>query len=286
MTQKSSPFDDLRDLVSQVQLNGSIDIASSGKKADAPMGVDQFLHWLRLCQGEPAPKLNEVHICVLASSYNEETKHLALSFIADASRGRVTVNALCKDRGIGLRVLEMAPSIPHKLGGDWAEKDCMAAVAFGMEAAAAGGDLLGLSDCAPGSEVPAIDIIKNININHNVMQDGKEETLREDPLLILQKLGGREIAGMVGALIAARTCRLPVLVEGWSGLAALHILAAMNFDAIGHVQVASYSDEAQKLAALAIGKTPIMGQSVEMGAGCGIALAVSAMIPLLQIPTT
>lgn len=289
MTEKNSPFDDLRELIGQLGLTGGkIGTSKEGFCDDTlgELGVSQFPYWLRVCQGKSVPELGEVHICVLASSYSEDTKNLALSFIEEASKGKATVNALCKDKGIGLRVLEMAPSVPHDTSANWAEKDCMAAVAFGMEAAAAGGDLLGLSDFAPGSSAPAIKIIEKLNIflEHESKDNIEEIRLTEDPLSVLREYGGREIAGMVGALIAARIRDLPVFIEGWSALAALHILAAMDFTVTRHVQVASYADEQQKQAALALGKTPVIGQSVEMGQGCGIALAVSAMAPLMQIP--
>ena len=56
-----------------------------------------------------------------------------------------------------------------------------------------------------------------------------------EPLEVLRRLGGREIAAMVGAIIAARTERVPVIVDGFVTTAAAAILHAhASRDAIDH----------------------------------------------------
>ena len=52
-----------------------------------------------------------------------------------------------------------------------------------------------------------------------------------DPLEVLRRLGGRELAAMAGAILAARTQRVPVLLDGYVATAA----AACSSDAARHL---------------------------------------------------
>ena len=49
-----------------------------------------------------------------------------------------------------------------------------------------------------------------------------------DPLEILRRLGGREIAALAGALLAARELRVPVLLDGFVAGAAAAVLQALE----------------------------------------------------------
>ena len=80
-----------------------------------------------------------------------------------------------------------------------------------------------------------------------------------DPLEVLRRLGGREIAAMVGAIIAARTERVPVIVDGFVTTAAAAVLHALDPRAIDHCLFAHCSAEAAHRAVLQkLGKTPLL----------------------------
>src|SRR5690554_1262774 len=74
-----------------------------------------------------------------------------------------------------------------------------------------------------------------------------------DPLSILARLGGRELAAMLGALIAARQQQVPVIIDGFVATAAAAIAHAVNPESIDHCLFAHVSGEhahARALAAL------------------------------------
>ena len=288
------PFDDLVDLFKQLPTASSM--GGTGRSTPlsdtenmAQEDFSQVLEWLAAWQRTANPKLAESHICVFVSSYSEHNDQDSLAgFIEDAGRGQVPVSKLCKERGVGLRVLEMAPKIPHIVSDGWPEKDCMAATAFGMEATAVGGDILGLASIAPGSEhyCPMLcqQLIDNFILRkQNVMVIKRCDTPSTDILDLMRKSVGREVVAMVGALIAARSRSLPVLVEGWSGLTALSILMAIDRASADHVKVASIEDGKQAAFVDMLGMQPIIGPQVNLGAGCGIALALSAIAPVLNL---
>ena len=89
-----------------------------------------------------------------------------------------------------------------------------------------------------------------------------------EPLEVLRRLGGREIAAMVGAIIAARTERVPVIVDGFVTTAAAAILHALDPRAIDHCLFAHISAEAAHAAVLKrIGKAPLL--DLRCGSGRG-----------------
>ncbi|NVJ98148.1 MAG: nicotinate-nucleotide--dimethylbenzimidazole phosphoribosyltransferase [Alphaproteobacteria bacterium] len=289
------PFDDLQSIIDQLPDADSCgekkirtSLAERGCVTDD--GIANTIAWLGTWQGTGIPKVKEAHICVLVSAYEGAgNSSESIDFIAKTAKGAAPVNVLCMGKGTGLRAIELAPQIPHDLKAGWAEQDCMAAVAFGMEATASGGDLLGLSDMAPGNDVSALavvaaclglDLLEIADVQQQHDMDGVRALLAEypaaSPLENLRVLGGREIAAAVGAIVAARSRRLPVLVDGWAGLAACAVLEACRSGATDHVLPASGSS-AQKAVWRHMGKECLFAFPVAAGAGCGNALAISMM---------
>ena len=99
-----------------------------------------------------------------------------------------------------------------------------------------------------------------------------------DPLEILRQLGGREIAAMAGAIIAARHQHIPVLVDGYVASAAAAILHAIDPDAIGHCLFAHVSAEPAHRAVLdRVGARAVLDLGMRLGEGSGAALAVGIL---------
>jgi nicotinate-nucleotide--dimethylbenzimidazole phosphoribosyltransferase len=290
MPSEQSPFVDLAELLTQLpegdrnkadKVNSEI----SKKPNTQSVGLQNILQWLALWQEAELPTVGQTHICVLASSYKGLSDISVVSdYIERASKGRAPVNHMCIKNGIGLRVLELAPDMPHDVSVDWSERDCMGAIAFGMEATASGGDLLGLSDLAPGNEKQAKRIIKSCR---DLLEDETQAGDIKPFLQVLREHGGREIAAVVGALIAARSRRLPVLIEGWGALAAFILLRSMNEEYVAHARVAAISTVEQYDVVTSFGVTPIIAECVGVGPGCGIALATSFIagaVTLVTVP--
>jgi len=284
--QKKRPFDDLLNVINQLsgQSITRVNTETLHKETKSLEGVKL---WLSGWQDNEIPSVAETHICVFASTYETNDVEEVKAFIEKASKGNSPVNRLCVDHGIGLRILELAPEMPHDLQKGWSEAECVAAIAFGMEATAAGGNLLGVSSLAPGTTHAAKEIIKRVSPDCSVIlssPDEQETCNKDSPLKapdevlgVLQKYGGREIAACVGALIAARSRRLPVIIDGWSGLAAIAVLEAVQRGLADHVLVASANNECFSEVANALGKKTLINPFVSTGPGCGIAMGVSLL---------
>jgi nicotinate-nucleotide--dimethylbenzimidazole phosphoribosyltransferase len=95
-----------------------------------------------------------------------------------------------------------------------------------------------------------------------------------DPLEILRRIGGREIAAMAGAILAARMERVPVIVDGFVTTAAAALVHAMKPAAIDHCLFAHCSAEAGHRKVLErLGKAPLLDLGMRLGEGTGAALA-------------
>lgn len=281
-----SPFDDLLNLIDQLPAREeeSVDVLASNlikhhnlqtDKQDAALS---WLTWLAGWQGKSSLSLKESHLCVFTSSYEEAGNRQEVEeFAAKAGRGQTALNQLCKDRGLGLRVLELAPSMPHNLSIGWSERECMAACAFGMEATAAGGDMLGLSAFSAGADRVAQKLIAGLE------ELSRKNPERLDVLKCFQGLAGREIAALVGAMVAARSRRLPVLVEGWAAIAAMKVLHLVSPEAITHVRVASSESASQSAVLAEMRQEPLLASFAGLPPGCGLAVALSALSPLIAL---
>jgi len=98
----------------------------------------------------------------------------------------------------------------------------------------------------------------------------------EDPFDILMKVGGLEIAGLVGVLVAAASRRVPIVIDGFiSGAAAL---VAVEFKPLireyllaGHASV----ERGHRLILERLGLFPLLDLQLRLGEGTGAVLAMS-----------
>jgi nicotinate-nucleotide--dimethylbenzimidazole phosphoribosyltransferase len=99
-----------------------------------------------------------------------------------------------------------------------------------------------------------------------------------DGVDILQRLGGRELAAMAGAIARARSLRIPVIMDGFICTAAAATLAKAQDGALDHVIAGHVSAEAAHGAVLAqLGKEPMLSLGMRLGEGSGGALAINIL---------
>jgi nicotinate-nucleotide--dimethylbenzimidazole phosphoribosyltransferase len=98
----------------------------------------------------------------------------------------------------------------------------------------------------------------------------------QDPLDVLMKVGGLEIAGLVGVIVAAASRRIPIVIDGLiSGAAALvavelnPVIGAYLF--AGHVSV----EQGHRLILEKLGLSPLLDLRLRLGEGTGAVLAMS-----------
>ena len=100
-------------------------------------------------------------------------------------------------------------------------------------------------------------------------------TALDDPLEVARRLGGLELAAILGAVLRARRLGVPVLLDGFVCTAAAAPLFKLNPAALDHARIAHRSAEAgHKALAEKLGQEPILDLGLRLGEASGAALAV------------
>src|SRR5262249_29683259 len=106
----------------------------------------------------------------------------------------------------------------------------------------------------------------------------RHAALLHDPLSSAAALGGRELAAILGAALAARHRRIPVLLDGFVCVAAVAPLAKLPGDALDHAFAAPGSARAAPPMLLSeLRLAPLLDLGMRLGEGSGAAVAVSVL---------
>lgn len=306
------PFDDIRNLVKDIP--GPDDDAVAACRAregqlTKPPGalgrLENLTEWLCAWQGRHPPKAERVVVAVFAGNHGVVAQGVAaypqevtMQMVANFQSDGAAVNQICKSFDLGLKVFELALERPTRdITQDAAldEAECAATMAYGMEATE-GCDILCVGEMGIGNTTIAAAICHGlfggeaqdwVGPGTGVDAEGlkrKADAVRRavalhkahlgDPLEVLRRLGGRELAAMAGAVLAARLQRIPVILDGYVATAAAAVLHALRPDALDHCVAGHLSAEpAHRRLLEKLGLKPILALDMRLGEGSGAALA-------------
>jgi nicotinate-nucleotide--dimethylbenzimidazole phosphoribosyltransferase len=317
MTAAARPFDDIRALLAKMPKADEAAIAAAREREGQltkPAGslgrLEEISAFMAGWQGPARPHVDRPLVAVFAGNHGVVAQGVSpfpqsvtKAMVANFTAGGAAINQICKTFDISLKVYELAlekPTGDITEGPAMDERTCAGTIAYGMEALAIEPDLLVLGEMGIGNTTAAAAIFHALyggEAEHWVgrgtgVDDAglkrKAEAVRAavarhkpdltDPLEILARLGGREIAAMAGAILAARLRRTPVVLDGFvvsSAAAVLHALDASALDhcLAGHVSAERAHGEALKR----LGKAPLLDLGMRLGEGSGAALAVAVV---------
>jgi nicotinate-nucleotide--dimethylbenzimidazole phosphoribosyltransferase len=232
------------------------------------------------------------------SAYPSE---VTAQMVANFQAGGAAINQIARSVGARLTVhpIELdTPTADFTQGPAMTEEEVVAALAVGWDALAEGTDLLvpgemGIGNttataalCAAlfggggrewvgrGSGIDDSGLVRKAE----AVDDGLAANpgAREDALEALRMLGGREIAGMAGAIARARVERVPVILDGFICTVAGAVLARAVPGALDHVQAGHQSAEmAHRDMLLRLELDPILTLGMRLGEGSGGGLAIA-----------
>ena len=108
----------------------------------------------------------------------------------------------------------------------------------------------------------------------------------DDPLDVLSKVGGFEIAGIAGLILGAAALRKPVVVDGFISTVGALLAVRLAPLSRGYMIAAHRSVEQGQLAALAeLGKEPLLDLGFRLGEGTGAAVAMNLVDGAVAIMT-
>jgi nicotinate-nucleotide--dimethylbenzimidazole phosphoribosyltransferase len=272
--------------------------------------LEELVAWLARWQGHPrglAPRLDRVDVLVFAGNHGVTARGVSAypatvtaQMVANFSAGGAAVNQLARIAGANLRVIPLsldAPTQDFTQGAAMDEPAFLAAVAAGHDAVSPEADLVCLGEMGIGNTTAAAALAAALFGGGGERWAGRgtgvddaglarkrdvidaaltrHAAVRDNPFALAAALGGRELAAILGATLAARTRRIPVLLDGFVSTAAAAPLARLRPDALDHARAAHVSAEAAHRALLAeLELAPLLDLGMRLGEASGAALAV------------
>ncbi len=135
--------------------------------------------------------------------------------------------------------------------------------------------------CAFSGEAPEDVVGRGTGIDDEAMRrkraivsEVQARVAGRDWLTVASEVGGYEIVGLAGVLLAAAASRVPILLDGFIVSAAAMLARAIAPESIGYCIAAHRSREIGHTIALRhLGLTPLLDLDLRLGEGSGAALA-------------
>jgi nicotinate-nucleotide--dimethylbenzimidazole phosphoribosyltransferase len=268
--------------------------------------LEDFVAFLSRWQGRHAPALERVEVLVFAGNHGVVAQgvsaypaEVTAQMVANFAAGGAAINQLARIAGAHLRVIPLfleQPTADFTAAAAMDESRFLATVAAGYEAVS-DADLLCLGEMGIGNTTAAAAMAAALFGGGGARWAGRgtgvdDEGLARkqaavdralavhagvigDPLAVAATFGGHELAALLGAALAARRRRIPVLLDGFVCTAAVAPLARMRSDALDHALAAHVSAEAGHRALLGeLGLEPILDLGMRLGEASAAALAV------------
>jgi len=307
------PFDDIRNLVASVPgadsgaRRGLETILSDFSGPTAPIGrLQDTVSWLAEWQGKPRPSVDRPLIAVFVGTHGvqgispgKDPVATAKARVASLTDGEAGVRGIAGALQAAFKVYEMGlehPSADMTAEASLSERDCAAAIAFGMEVVAEGADIIAIGSAGFGAATAAAAIALGLyggtedywaggsdaGAERRIEAVGRATHFHRDalsePLEVLRRFGGRDLAGIFGAILAARHQMIPVVLDGYVTCAAAAVLHKLNPDAIAHCLAGHLSAEPAHGALLErMGLKPLHNLEIGVGDGTGAAMALSTL---------
>jgi nicotinate-nucleotide--dimethylbenzimidazole phosphoribosyltransferase len=310
-------LDDLRALIVDLPKGDDAASAAIDKRQSRltkPQGslgrLEELVAWLGRWQGSAEPKLDRVDVVVFAGNHGVVAQGVSAypasvtaQMVANFERGGAAINQLCKASGARLKVLALKldqPTTDFTVDPAMSEREFVETVSIGFAALPPDADLVCLGEMGIGNTTVASALAAALFGGDGERWAGRGTGVDDagllrksavidaglkrhhyalsDPLQAARRLGGREFAAILGAVLAARQHNVPVLLDGFAATAAAAPLARLVADALDHTKIAHCSAEAgHRGLCQQLGKRPILDLDMRLGEATGAALAVPVL---------
>jgi nicotinate-nucleotide--dimethylbenzimidazole phosphoribosyltransferase len=269
--------------------------------------LEDLVVWLAHWQGHVPPRLERVDILVFAGSHGVTGRgvsaypaEVTAQMVANFASGGAAINQLARAAGAQLRVIPLELDQPT---ADFTEQPALGELEFldavnvGYEAVSPQCDLICLGEMGIGNTTAAAAIAAALFGGGGARWAGRgtgvdeaglarkrgaidralerHAAVLDDPLAVAAALGGRELAAILGATLAARRQRIPVLLDGFVCTAAVAPLAKLRSDTLAHAQAGHVSAEAgHRMLLEELSLKPLVNLDMRLGEASGAAVAL------------
>ncbi len=278
-------------------------------KPPAALGrLEELAIWYAAWRGNARPQISAPQVIVFAGNHGvtakgvsafpaEVTEQMVLNF----QHGGAAINQLSQAAGAKLDVIAMSlemPTADFTEGPAMTEAELVEALRAGWEAVDPQSDVLVTGEMGIGNTTSAAALgaanfggapedwtgrgtgVDDAGLARKteVVAAGLDRHAGAKGLEALRCLGGRELAGMAGAIAAARAHRIPVILDGFICSAAAACLDVEVPGALDHAVAGHLSAEGAHARMLdAMGKVPLLSLGLRLGEGSGAALAINIL---------
>jgi nicotinate-nucleotide--dimethylbenzimidazole phosphoribosyltransferase len=269
--------------------------------------LEQLVGWLVHWQGRTPPQMQQVDVLVFAGNHGVTQRgvsaypaEVTAQMVANFAAGGAAINQLARAAAATLRVVPLSlewPTADFTQQPALSEQDFLAAVTVGFEAVSSSCDVLCLGEMGIGNTTAAAALAAALfggggarwaGLGTGIDRDGlarkrdvvdraltRHAAILHDPIAIAAALGGRELAAILGATLAARRRRIPVVLDGFVCTAAVAPLQRLRADALAHALASHVSAEAgHRLLLDELGLNPLLDLDMRLGEASGAAVAV------------
>jgi len=272
--------------------------------------LEDLVAWLAHWQGHAPPRLDRVEILIFAGNHGVTKQgvsaypaEVTAQMVANFAAGGAAINQLARAAGARLRVIPLSldePTADFTQAAAMSENEFIAAVKSGHDAVSSDCDLVCLGEMGIGNTTAAAAIAAALFGGGGDRWAGRGTGVDEvglsrkravidraltrhgdalhDPLAVAAALGGRELAAILGATLAARQKNIPVLLDGFVCTAAAAPLMKLRADALAHAQAGHVSAEAgHRMLLDEIGLKPLVDLGMRLGEASGAVVALQIL---------
>ncbi len=267
--------------------------------------LEEIAAWYASWRGQAAPYITNPQIVIFAGNHGVTAQGISafppevtVQMVANFAHGGAAINQLANEAGASLTVVELSldqPTADFTQDAAMDEAGFLDALQTGWKAVDPEADLFVAGEMGIGNTTSAAAIAnalfggaasdwvgpgtgldsKGIAHKAEIVESGAARHVSSDPLEVLRCLGGREIAAMSGAFLAARHHRIPVVLDGFIASSAAAVLYRAAEGALDHMIAGHLSEEnAHGRMLQAIEKKPLLDLGLRLGEGSGGALAI------------
>lgn len=271
--------------------------------------LEDLAIWYRGWRSGARAEISAPQIIIFAGNHGVAARgvsafpaEVTAQMVANFQHGGAAINQIARVNGASLDVVPLSLEVPTKdftVEPAMDEGEFIDALRAGWEAVDADADLLVVGEMGIANTTSAAALAGALLGGGAEFWTGrgtgvddagltlKTEVVTEaitlhadkgDGLETLRRLGGRELAGMAGAMARARQLRIPVILDGFICCAAALCLARSAPGALDHTVAGHLSSESGHRRLLeALDKEPLLQLNLRLGEGSGAGLAIGIL---------
>jgi nicotinate-nucleotide--dimethylbenzimidazole phosphoribosyltransferase len=269
--------------------------------------LEELAVWLARWQRRERPQLDRVTIAVFAGNHGVAARGVSAypadvteQMVANFNAGGAAINQIAGIAGAELRVVGIEldrPTRDFTLAPAMDASEYLEAVDIGYRTVPENCDLLAVGEMGIANTTTAATLCAallgggaarwagrgtgvddaGLARKHTAIDAALERHrgILGDPLGVAAALGGRELAAIAGAVLAARRHFIPVLLDGFVATAAILPLARLESDITEHCRAGHVSAEAGHRALLSeLGLKPLLDLNMRLGEASGAGVAI------------